>query len=163
MKYELILIYSEALIRQAVFRFWWRTVGPVFFAVLIMLSALFCFLLVVNVSGWTLGLLGGVLAFAISFIVLIYVVHYKRSMGRFRSMVSPETSFKISEETLSFSSCLGDQFLQWSAVSEVWVFENMWLFLYSKSQFSTIPLRNIPQDAKGYILSKIKAAGGKIN
>jgi hypothetical protein len=162
MKYKLVLNYTEALIRQAVFHFWWRTVGVTFFVVLFILSILFDFLLFVKVSGWQVWALGAVLIFSVSLIALIYFVHYKRSMGKFRSMTSPETSINISEEELSFSSSLGTQSIKWGTVSEVWVFKNMWLFLYSKAQFSTIPLNGIPEEAKDYILSKIKSSGGKI-
>jgi hypothetical protein len=162
MKYKLVLNYTEGLIRQAVFHFWWRTVGVTFFVVLFILSILFGFLLFVNVAGWEVWALCALLIFSISFITLIYFVHYKRSMGKFRAMTSPEASINISEEELSFCSSLGTQSIKWGTVSEVWVFKNMWLFLYSKSQFSTIPLNGIPEEAKDYILSKIKSSGGKI-
>ncbi|MES2499928.1 MAG: YcxB family protein [Pseudomonadota bacterium] len=162
MKYKLVLNYTEALIRQAVFHFWWRTVGITFFVVLFILSILFGFLLFVKVSDWQVWALGAVLIFSISFITLIYFVHYKRSIGKFRAMTAPEVSINISEEELSFSSSLGTQSIRWGTVSEVWVFKNMWLFLYSKAQFSTIPLNGIPEEAKDYMLSKIKSSGGKI-
>jgi len=77
-------------------------------------------------------------------------------------MASPTATLEVSELEFSFSSSHGTSNLKWTAISEVWVFENMWLFLFSKAQFSTIPLVGIPQEAKDYMLSKIKSSGGKV-
>lgn len=162
MKYKIVLNYTETLIRQAVLRFWWRTVGLGFFVALAILSGLFVFMLVSNQSGWEVGALGAILIFTITFVTVIYFIHYRRSIRKFRSMISPVASLEVSELEFTFSSDIGATTLTWAAISEVLVFENMWLFLFSKAQFSTIPLTGISSEAKDFILSKVKSAGGKI-
>lgn len=162
MKYKFLLHYTEALVRQAVFRFWWRTVGPGFLVALAILSGGLGYMLFTNHPAWKVGALGAVLIFSLGFVALIYWVHYQNSMRKFRAMVSPVASFEISEVGFSFTSDVATSNFKWTAISEVLIFENMWIFLFSKSQFSTIPLEDIPEEARNHIVSRIKFSGGKI-
>ena len=162
MKYQFLLNYTEALIRQAAFHFWVRTVSKRFFAVLALCCGSFAYLLFTTEPGWEVGALGAILIIAMAFVALVYFVHYKKSMEKFRAMGSPVASFEVSDLDFSFSSSLGSTTLKWAAISEVWVFEDMWLFIFSKAQFSTIPLADIPDEAKDYILSRIRSSGGKV-
>ena len=58
MRYKLQLNYSEALIQQAVIRFWFRSVGAVFFVAIIFLVSLFIFMLYASQSSWLVGRAG---------------------------------------------------------------------------------------------------------
>ena len=163
MRYKSQLNYSEALVQQAVIRFWLRSVGAGFFAAIVLLVSLFIFMLYTSPSGWFVGALGAFLFLAVLFVVLVYVVHYKRSINKFKAMNPKSASLAVSESEFSLSSSLGTVSLTWQAISEVWVYENMWLIFFSKYQFSTIPLSGISEEEQVYFLAQIKLAGGKID
>lgn len=163
MRYKLQLNYSEALIQQAVIRFWFRSVGARFFVAIIFLVSLFIFMLYASQSSWLVGALGAFLFLAVLFVVLVYVVHYKRSINKFKAMNPKSASLEVSESEFSLSSSLGTVSLTWQAISDVWVYENMWLIFFSKYQFSTIPLSGISEEEQAYFLAQIKLAGGKID
>lgn len=157
-----ILNYSPTLIRKAVFRFWWRVTGWRFIAVLFLVAASFLSLLLKGERSWAVGALGVVLAFGLIFISALYVIHVKHAIRKFNAMGTPSAELSFSKESFTLTSGLGTTTLQWSAVSELWQFPDVWLMLFSRAQFITLPLDSISQEAKAAMLKNIELAGGML-
>jgi hypothetical protein len=162
MPHEATLIYSTALLRQAVFAFWWRSVGVGFFVALFIAAIGLVVLVALGQSSWIIGGLATVLAVGIAFAIVVYVVHYRRSLQKFRQMDTPQALFRAEESSFTMSSDIGTTTLQWSAVKELWQFQNVWLLLYSKAQFTTLPLACLSPETQAYIVQCVRAAGGKV-
>ena len=69
-------------------------------------------------------------------------------------MCLPEATFAYDEERVTFTSELGSSTLPWSAITEVWGFPRFWLLLFSRSQFVTLPLDCLDEQARALIASK---------
>ena len=162
MLFETTLIYSENLVRSAVWSFWKRTVGVSYVLVLIAMTCGVAVLAVQGDRSWFLGIMGTVVGMGYLMLVSIYVIHFKNSMAKFRDMGSPSATFRADEQSFTIESGVGVSKLQWSAVKEIWQFQDVWLLLFSKAQFSTLPLANVPPEMQAFILEKVKLAGGKI-
>ena len=163
MPHEATLIYSTALLRQAVFAFWRRSVGVGFFVALFIAAIGLGVLVALGQSSWIIGGLATVLAGGVVFAIVIYVVHYRRSLQKFRQMDKPQALFRAEESSFTMSSDIGTTTLQWSAVKELWQFQNVWLLLYSKAQFTTLPLACLSPETQAYIVQCVRAAGGKVD
>ena len=163
MSHEATLIYSEALLRQAVFSFWRRTVGGSFLVALLVAAAGLGILVAQDVSSWLIAGLGAVLVLGIAFAMVVYIVHYNKSLQKFRQMDKPQATFRADETSFTVSSDVGTTTLQWSAVKELWQFPSVWLLLYSKSQFTTLPLACLPPEVQAHIVQCIRSAGGKVD
>ena len=163
MPHEALLIYSESLLRQAVFAFWRRSVGVGFFVALIIAALGLVVLVALGQASWLIGALAAVLVLGISFATVVYVVHYRNSLRKFRQMDKPRSTFRADESSFTMSSDVGTTTLQWSAVKELWQFPSVWLLLYSKSQFSTLPLTCLSPETQAYIVECVRAAGGKVD
>jgi hypothetical protein len=163
MPHEATLIYSESLLRQAVFAYWRRSVGVGFFVALIIAALGLVVLVALGQSSWIIGALAAVLVLGISFATVVYVVHYRNSLRKFRQMDKPQSTFRADESSFTMSSDVGTTTLQWSAVKELWQFPSVWLLLYSKSQFSTLPLTCLSPETQAYIVECVRAAGGKVD
>jgi hypothetical protein len=163
MPHEATLIYSTTLLRQAVFAFWRRSVGGGFFVALLIAALGLIVLVALGQSSWIIGGLATVLAVGIAFAIVIYVVHYRRSLHKFRQMDKPQATFRAEESSFTMSSDIGTTTLQWSAVKELWQFSNVWLLLYSKAQFTTLPLACLPPETQTYIVQRIRESGGKVD
>jgi hypothetical protein len=111
---------------------------------------------------WVVGFLGTVVGMCVFFLVLVYLIHYRKAMHKFRAMGDPEATLVASEESFSLSSGLGSSTLRWASITEVWQFPTFWLLLFSKAQFVTIPLADLTPEAKAFILARVQDAGGKI-
>lgn len=163
MPHEAILIYSTALLRQAVFAFWRRSVGIGFFVALLIAALGLVILVALGQASWLIGAIAAVLALGIAFATAVYVVHYRNSLRKFRQMDQPRATFRAEESSFTMSSDIGTTTLQWSAVKELWQFPSVWLFLYSKAQFTTLPLACLSSETQAYIVQRIRESGGKVD
>ena len=94
--------------------------------------------------------------FVSMFLVMIYVVHYRNSIGRFRRMRTPQATFSYDEEQFTLASELGSATMPWSAISEIWCFSRFWLLLFSPVQFVTLPLDDLDEETQAFIYRKTK-------
>lgn len=162
MNYETTLTYSEALLRQAVFVFWRRTVGVGFLVALLLTGGSLISLLARGEVTWIVGVMGTVFVFGVIFVVALYFVHYRNSLAKFRDMGSPSAKFSVDDSSFTISSDTGTATLQWSVVKELWQTPTAWLLLYSKAHFSTLPVACLSAEMQAFILQHVQAAGGKI-
>jgi membrane protein YdbS with pleckstrin-like domain len=81
MPHEATLIYSESLLRQAVFGFWHRSVGIGFFVALLIAALGLVVLVALGQSSWIIGGLATVLAVGMAFAIVVYVVHCRSFAG----------------------------------------------------------------------------------
>jgi len=163
MPHEATLIYSTVLLRQAVFAFWWRSVGVGFFVALFIAAIGLVVLVALGQASWIIGVLATVLVAGIGFAVAVYVVHYRNSLRKFRQMDTPRSTFRAEESSFTMSSDIGTTTLQWSTVKELWQFPSVWLLLYSKSQFTTLPVACLSPETQAYIVQCVRTAGGKVD
>jgi hypothetical protein len=163
MPHEATLIYSTTLLRQAVFAFWRRSVGVGFFVALLVAALGLVVLVALGQASWLIAALASVLALGIVFAIVVYIVHYRRSLRKFRQMDNPQATFRAEESSFTMSSDIGTTTLQWSAVKELWQFPNVWLLLYSRAQFTTLPLACLPPETQAYIVQCVRTAGGKVD
>ena len=162
MQYRATLTYTEPVVARAVTLYWRRSMGiRLAVAVLITIAALLWF--VTNGDRtWVVGLLGAVVALGVLFPVLVYFVHYRNSMGKFREMENPVADFIVDDDAFTLTSDRGTTTLKWNAIREVWRYDFLWLLLFSRAQFVTVPLDGLSDQMRVFILERIKAAGGKI-
>jgi hypothetical protein len=156
------LRYSEALVRSAVAAFWWRTVGWRFVLAFLAVMAYFGYMLAVGDRSWIAGAVGTVLVLGFAFLVTLYFVHLRSSLGRFRRMKTKEATLKADSDKLTLASDVGASELEWSAVSAVWRFEEFWLLFFSGAQFVTLPLADIDTRARDFILERVRTNGGSV-
>ena len=109
-----------------------------------------------------MGLLAGAGILGIGMPILVYWVHYRNSMAKFRDMKEPVATFVADEASFTLASDHGSSTLKWEAIKEVWGFEGFWLLLFSKAHFATIPLEGLSTEMRAYILEKVKRGGGSV-
>lgn len=162
MAYQAQLSYSETLIRRAVFSFWKRTVGPGVRIALVIVAIAAAVLLPGNHT-WVGSIFGTVVVVYVGFLAMIYVVHLRNSIAKFRDLGEEAiATFAAEEATFTVTSDIGSSTLRWSTIQEVWRFSKFWLVLFSKAQFMIIPLEDIDQDMQLFVLEKVRANGGKV-
>jgi hypothetical protein len=156
------LHYNEAILRRAVFCFWRRSVGwPIFFVPPFLLAYLL-FALHQGQRGWLVGVVATVLLMAMAMPVMIYVVHFRNTMQKFRDMGEPLATLSFDDRSFTLSSALGSSTLRWASVSQVWMFDTVWLLLFSKAQFVTLPLADLPVAMQQLINEHVRNSGGKV-
>jgi hypothetical protein len=162
MTLQTTLIYNELLIKKAVLSFWWRVVGTKYLVAVALVTFGFVYGYSVGDKSWLMGIYATILFFAVAFVVALYLIHYRNSIHKFKAMGNPQATFTLSKDSFSFLSGAGSVTLPWSSVTEVWQFPEYWLFLFSKSQFSTLPVVNLSPEMQAFIIEHVNNAGGKI-
>ena len=162
MSHEATLIYSESLLREAVFGFWRRSIGMGFILMLVALTVVLGVLVALGAPVWIIVTLVVLLVLAAAVAVALYIGYYRNSLRKFRTMSTPRATFRADESSFTMTSDAGTTTLQWSAVKELWQFPNVWLLLYSKTQFSTLPLACLPPDIQAFVQERVREAGGKV-
>src|SRR6188768_1670620 len=120
MQHETTLEYTVPLLREAVRGFWYRTVGIGMFLAPLFCAAALAFQLSQGERSWVVGVTAAGVLFGVVFVVSVYVVHYKNSIRKFRSMGSPSATFQVTGDSFTVSSAAGTTTLPWSSVTELW-------------------------------------------
>jgi len=156
------LKYSEALIREGILRYWKKQIGVIFPLITVLLSVYLVYLLVTGNRSWLVGVLGTVIFLAIVTMAASYFVHMGRSLKRLRRMKSPEAFLELGEDKFKVTSDVGSSEIQWSLVQKLWRFENIWLLFFSGGEFMSIPVAELPDEAKSFIEVRLVANGATI-
>lgn len=164
---ETKLRYSEPLLREAVRAFVVRAItrgfGLRFFIACSVLAVCIAYLVTHGDRSWVVGALAATLFFAGIFLLVIYIAHYRNTVGRYRQMQTPEATLSCTEEQFTLTSELGSATLPWSSITEVWRYPRFWLILFSHSQFSTLPLDCLDSETQAFITRKTQRNGPKLS
>jgi hypothetical protein len=148
------LHYTEALVRRAVRAFWWRSIGWKFIVAIALVAMSLVFSVANGDRSWVVGMSSTALIGALLFGGALYVTHYRSSLGRLRSMSRPEATLELTETHLRVSSDIGTSQLGWSAVTDIWQFDEFWLLFFSRAQFMTLPTADLDSASRQMLLTK---------
>lgn len=162
MRHETTLHYTETDIRSAAIGYWRRTLGAHFFIGIAALALGLIWLINLGVKNWFAGAMAAVLVLSISTAIALYMVHFLRGMQKFKAMGNAQATFHAGDSSFTFTSSIGSTTLQWKAVEELWQFQTVWLLLYSKAQFNTLPTRDLSPEMQAFIVDRLQQAGTKI-
>ena len=162
MTHEATLVYTEALLKEAVFGFWRRTLGLGIFVAAALVSGYLVYVFGFGSPSWVDGALGAVVVLGLAVPTAVYLVHYRNSFRKFRAMREPRAHMCAEDSSLTVSSDAGLSTIPWSRISEVWQFPGFWLLLFSKAEFMTVPTAGVPAEMQAFILQKVQASGGKL-
>ena len=97
-------------------------------------------LLALGDRSWLVGMLGTALILGAALAATLYVVHLRNALATFRAMGRPEATFRAEADVFTVRSGAGEATLPWSSVTEIWELPGVWLLMYSKASFSTLPV-----------------------
>jgi hypothetical protein len=92
----------------------------------------------------------------------IFFLHWYRARQGLASLDPPESRWVLTEEAIAQKSSLGESAIGWPALREVWRFDDLWLLVWGKDIYSTIPIGQLPRNARALIERRVKEAGGRV-
>lgn len=92
----------------------------------------------------------------------LLVLHWRRAILGLEALSPPESTWILTEETVGQRSSLGETAIAWSSLAELWKFEDVWLLIWGRDVYSTIPVAQFPRQARQFVERKVKEAGGRI-
>ncbi len=112
--------------------------------------------------GWFVGAMGAVVIIGILTVSTSYIVQLKRALQRLKRMKTPEATLELSEDYFKVTSDIGSSEFRWSLISKLLCLESAWVIYFSENETMTLPIANIDEISRAYILSKISGNKGKI-
>jgi hypothetical protein len=92
----------------------------------------------------------------------IFVIHWLRGLQGLAALDPPTSTWTLTEECIAQRSSLGESAIAWERLPEVWRFPDLWLLIWGRDVFSTLPTAQLPPEARRMIERKVKAAGGVV-
>ena len=149
--------YDRALVRRALNRFFARTLGKPFFAVFSLLCVYFIYALA---SGaWTqistyIAIAMGVMSAVLG---IVYALRLRASEGFFDKSNEPTVEFEFSDDTVTMTSDLGSSEIKWEVFEDVMKFSDVWLLIYARGGYITLPLEQLSSECQAFIDQKLTA------
>jgi hypothetical protein len=158
---DVTLHYTERLVRQAVARFCWRSIGPLYVVSLLAMIAFVALSIGAGNRSWPLGVAGTVLIAGLAVPVLLYRNQLSAALTRFRALEGQPATFRATDRLVSIRSAGGMIEFPWRAITGIWRYDDCWLLL-TGPHFLTFPLVGVSSEAQAYLIERVLANGGKI-
>jgi hypothetical protein len=148
------LTYSAELVQRAAFSFWLRGIGWKALLTMVALMAVLAWEIHSGNRSWMVGAFGTLLLVGVGMVMVIFFGHLRHSLDNFRKLKVPKATFVVEDDGFSLTSEMGSSTMRWDAVYAIWKFDGFWLMLFSRNQFVTLPLADIPEQMREFILSR---------
>jgi hypothetical protein len=154
--------YDRALIESATKSFWFRYCGKDVIICILMLSVAGFIWFGMKSHSWITATFLSLSIVFLFILIAIYIVYKKRALKTFEQMGSESVEWCFDDISFSVKSDIGSAEFKWVAIKKLWKFKDVWLMFYANSAYSTLPIKDMPEDIKTYIQKNITAHGGKI-
>lgn len=149
--------YDKRLVRRALNRFMVKRLGMSFFVAIFAVVAV---LLASYLSGyWSLilNIVSIALGAAIAFLIYVYIARLRSAEGFFDKADEPTATLTFTDDGVLTDSDLGTTNLKWQVFDEILKFPDIWLLVYAKSGYMTLPLDQLTPECCNFIEQKISA------
>ncbi|HRE13241.1 MAG TPA: YcxB family protein [Usitatibacteraceae bacterium] len=92
----------------------------------------------------------------------LFLIHWRRAVWGLEALDPPESTWVLTEETVSQRSSLGESAIGWAGVQELWRFPDTWILIWGRDVYSTIPVAQFPLQARQFTERRIRESGGRI-
>jgi hypothetical protein len=161
MNYQFTIQFAEEHIKYACRKFFARYVGiglPI--VCLLMLIAL-----AQRLAAGKMDLLAGcnlaVVVMGAGFFLSAYIQRRSYLLSQFRK-TGNVVSYELSEEFFKAKSDMGSSELKWETFKGIWIFPRVWLLMFDKASYVTLPVDQVSNEVKEFLKKKIISVGGKI-
>ena len=76
------------------------------------------------------------------------------------ALTPPTSTWTLTEDGIIQASSLGESAIAWERLPEVWRFPELWLLIWGRDVYSTIPVAQMPREARQMIERRVKETGG---
>jgi Ni/Fe-hydrogenase subunit HybB-like protein len=95
--------------------------------------------------------------------IAVYFVYRHRSFKVFQEMESPQSTWRFTDDAVSVESDIGRSEFKWQIIKKLWRFDDVWLLVYTNQTYSTLPIADVPEVAKQFIVDRVRSHGGKVS
>ncbi|MCW5591308.1 MAG: YcxB family protein [Burkholderiales bacterium] len=90
----------------------------------------------------------------------LFFIHWYRARAGLAALTPPTSTWTLTEDGIIQASSLGESAIAWERLPEVWRFPELWLLIWGRDVYSTIPVAQMPREARQMIERRVKETGG---
>ena len=151
MSHTAIIKYDRPLVRRALNRFMVKRLGKLFFVALLAIMIVFFYLYLTGTWTWLRTYLAIALATVLAFLSFVYYARLRAAEGFFDKSNDPTVTFRFTTEGVRTESDLGSADLKWQVFDEILKFQDVWLLVYAKSGYMTLPVDQLTPECSQFI------------
>jgi hypothetical protein len=155
MEYVIDVKYDRPLIRRALHRFMLKRLGKVNFALIIVLSVFLIFEIFSSQWSYLSTIFLVLWVIMVGLLVIVYFARLNSSEVFFQKSKNDRVQFIFSEDEVKTISDVGNSQVKWIVFDEILKFSDVWLLVYAKSGYMTIPLEYLTPELKSFLERKI--------
>jgi hypothetical protein len=91
-----------------------------------------------------------------------FFIHWLRALQGLAALNPPESTWTLTEERIAQRSSLGESAITWPGLLGVWRFDDLWILVWGKDVYSTIPTSQLPRDARQMIERRARETGAVV-
>jgi hypothetical protein len=160
--YSSTVRYDKPLVRHALNRFMARRLGLSFFVAVVGVAAILLFAFLLGEWNWILSVMGFVLLAFLAFLVFAYFARLRAAEGFFDKANEPTVTFRFTENGIETISDLGTSDLKWHVFDEILKFSDVWLLVYAKSGYMTLPVDQISPECLEFIDAQVSKGNAPV-
>ena len=134
-----------------------RRRGRSFFVVLTVLAVIFPLAFAFGVWSGPLSVLGMILLAFLAFLAFVYIARLRAAEGFFDKANDPVVTFQFNDDGIQTVLDLGTTDLKWQVFDEILKFPDVWLLVYAKSGYMTLPLDQLTPECMQFIDAQVSA------
>jgi hypothetical protein len=157
MSFSATIKYDRLLVRRALNRFMVKRLGKTFIAVLILVVGALSYWYLTGEWTWLLTFVAVAVAVIIAFLSWVYYARLRAAEGFFEKANDPTVTIRFTTEGVRTDSDLGTSDLKWLVFEEILKFPDIWLLVYAKSGYMTLPLDRLTPECMRFIEQQIAA------
>ena len=151
------ILYDRPLVRHALNCFMLKRIGKIFFVVLGLVILGLGYAYFINSWSRTSTCILLVLVVAVCILIFSYFARLRASEGFFQKADDPSAQISFTDDGVETESDLGMSNLKWSVFEELLKFPKVWLLVYAKSAYLTLPVDQLTSECMTFIDEKLIA------
>ncbi|MEP6703527.1 MAG: YcxB family protein [Acidobacteriota bacterium] len=151
MPHSATIKYDRPLVRRAVNRFMVQRLRKVFVAIAILLVLALLYWYLTASWNWVLTSIAVTIAVVVTFFSWIYFVRLRAAEGFFDKADDPTVTIRFNADGVQTESDLGSSNIKWIVFEEVLKFPDVWLLVYAKSGYMTLPVDKLTPELMEFI------------
>lgn len=133
----------------------WRRLGVTFFVALIATLMVLAVSFFADSWNWFMSVVAAILVFATAFVFFVYFARMRAAEGFFEKGDEPVVTLQFDENGVRTESDFGSVDLKWQVFEEILKFQGLWLLVYAKSGYMTLPLDQLTSECRDFIETKV--------
>jgi hypothetical protein len=161
MNYQFTIQFGEEHIKYACSKYYIRFLGIKFLIACLLVTGCSIFLILSGKVDFPAGIFLAVPVIVLGIIAAAYFQNRNYRLSQLRK-TGKSVSYEFSEDFFKTKSGMGSMEVKWNSFKSLWIFQKVWLLVFDKNGYLTLPSDQISNEVKEFLKQKIISVGGKI-